>query len=647
VIFQDKQGVIWFGIGGGGLISYNPKDHTSKQFLHDPKDSVSIGLGSITTILEDKSGNIWAGIWTGNGGVHRLDKSTGQFKHYLEGTEVTSLFEDSNGDIQVGTFNGIYIYQKNEDRFISSLDANSEVSTYFIRGLLEDKAKNIWTYSPSSIIKINPQTKETFIYGNRFGISNFSLEPLAFYRNSKGQILLGHNKGFYEFFPEELAVKTNLKIILTDIFINNKPVLPGKESAIQKPVEETDELTLKYDQNNVSFNFAAIDYRSPETIKYFTMLEGYDNNWRAVSGEKSSYYFNLPPDKYVYRIKAYNSGGTMGEKSITIRVNPPWWKTWWAYVIYGLLFIYILYTADQFQKKRIIQKEREKTQAFELAQAKEIEKAYHELRSTQAQLIQSEKMASLGELTAGIAHEIQNPLNFVNNFSEINVELIDEASKAMDADNKNEAKELLSSLRENEEKIRYHGQRADGIVKSMLQHSRTSTGQKEPADINALADEYLRLAYHGLRAKDKSFNAAMETDFDPAIGKVNIIPQDIGRVLLNIYNNAFYAITERKNKAEAGYEPKVIISTKRLLNPQSGILNPPSIEIRVKDNGMGIPQKVIDKIFQPFFTTKPTGQGTGLGLSLSYDIIKAHHGEFKVETKEGEWTEFIIHLPII
>jgi signal transduction histidine kinase len=375
----------------------------------------------------------------------------------------------------------------------------------------------------------------------------------------------------------------------------------------------------------------------PALIKYFTRLEGYDSVWHETGAEKSAYFYNVSPGKYTFRVKAFNSDGLMFEKILSIQIHPPWWKTWWAFVMYGFLFVSLLYVADRIQKKRIIQNEREKAQAFELAQAKEIEKAYHELRSAQAQLIQSEKMASLGELTAGIAHEIQNPLNFVNNFSEINAELIDEVSKAIDTDNKDEAKDLLMSLRENEEKIHYHGQRADGIVKSMLQHSRTSTGIKEPTDINALADEYLRLAYHGLRAKDKSFNAKMETDFDPAIGKVNIIPQDIGRVLLNIYNNAFYAVIERKKIIGDAFEPVVSVVSKKLNN---------QIEIRVKDNGIGIPRKVIDKIFQPFFTTKPAGQGTGLGLSLSYDIVKAHLGEFKVETKEGEWTEFIIHLPL-
>ena len=265
-----------------------------------------------------------------------------------------------------------------------------------------------------------------------------------------------------------------------------------------------------------------------------------------------------------------------------------------------------------------------------------IEQAYDHLKATQQQLIQSEKMASLGELTAGIAHEIQNPLNFVNNFSEVSNELIDEMNNELSKGDMEEARIIAGDIKQNLEKINHHGKRADAIVKGMLQHSRSSNGVKEPTDINALADEYLRLAYHGLRAKDKSFNAAMKTDFDESIGNINIIPQDIGRVILNLINNAFYAVDEKKKSGVNNYEPTVSISTKKTNG---------SVEIKVNDNGNGIPRKVLDKIFQPFFTTKPTGQGTGLGLSLSYDIVKTHGGELKVETKEGEGSVFAITLP--
>ncbi|MDQ4141527.1 MAG: ATP-binding protein [Bacteroidota bacterium] len=274
-------------------------------------------------------------------------------------------------------------------------------------------------------------------------------------------------------------------------------------------------------------------------------------------------------------------------------------------------------------------------------QKEELEQTLKELQAIQAQLIHQEKLASLGELTAGIAHEIQNPLNFVNNFSEVSTELLEELREGplqkLPEPEKQYANEILFDLMQNLNKIAQHGKRADSIVKSMLQHSRASSGEKQLTDINALADEYLRLSYHGLRAKDKFFNAVLKTDFSPALNKIEVVPQDLGRVLLNLYNNAFYAVTEKKKILNGTYEPTISVSTRQ----KDG-----KIEIRVKDNGIGISESVKQRIFQPFFTTKPTGKGTGLGLSLSYDIItKGHGGSIEINTKEGEFSEFILKLP--
>jgi signal transduction histidine kinase len=268
-------------------------------------------------------------------------------------------------------------------------------------------------------------------------------------------------------------------------------------------------------------------------------------------------------------------------------------------------------------------------------QKKNLEQALTELKSTQAQLIQSEKMASLGELTAGIAHEIQNPLNFVNNFSELSGELIEEMNVELNKGDIEEAKAISADIKQNLEKINHHGKRADAIVKGMLQHSQSGSGVKESTDINALADEYLRLAYHGLKAKDNSFNATLKTDFDQTIGNINIIPHDMGRVILNLIANAFYAVNEKSKQGIADYEPTVSVSTKKEGN---------KVLIFVEDNGTGIPEKILNKIFQPFFTSKPTGQGTGLGLSLSYDIVKAHSGDIKVKSEMGSGSTFCISL---
>ncbi|MGO4919120.1 ATP-binding protein [Maribacter spongiicola] len=289
------------------------------------------------------------------------------------------------------------------------------------------------------------------------------------------------------------------------------------------------------------------------------------------------------------------------------------------------------------EKSALITSQNEKLELKVKERTSELNQSLEELKATQSQLIQSEKMASLGELTAGIAHEIQNPLNFVNNFSEVNKELLEELEEEIDNGNYDEVKALAKDVSANEDKIIFHGKRADGIVKGMLQHSRSSTGQKEMTNINILSDEYLRLAYHGLRAKDKTFNATLNTDFDDSIGKLNIVSQDMGRVILNLITNAFYVVKKKKEENPKGYNPTVSVSTEKQDN---------MVLIKVSDNGNGVPKEVLDKIFQPFFTTKPSGEGTGLGLSLSYDIVKAHGGELTVDTKQGEGTTFTITLPM-
>lgn len=260
-----------------------------------------------------------------------------------------------------------------------------------------------------------------------------------------------------------------------------------------------------------------------------------------------------------------------------------------------------------------------------------------DLKATQAQLIQSEKMASLGELTAGIAHEIQNPLNFVNNFSEVSFELLEEMQAEIEKGDLDEARLLIQEIKQNLEKITHHGKRADAIVKGMLQHSKTGSGKKENTDINALCEEYLRLSFHGVRSKDKNFNSQLKTEFDESIEKINVIPQDIGRVIMNLLTNAFYAVNEKSKLQEENYKASVTISTKKRNE---------WIEISVADNGNGISEEIVEKIFQPFFTTKPTGQGTGLGLSLSYDIIKVHGGRINVQSQSGEGSIFTISLPV-
>lgn len=348
-------------------------------------------------------------------------------------------------------------------------------------------------------------------------------------------------------------------------------------------------------------------------LKYLTISKKVGDSLQEDKNEKLLQFQNQNFDEQIRLEKAAQESVIARNKTRTIALT----------IVLGLLSLLALFFYRTNRQKQKTNKALESTLA--------------NLKSTQSQLIQSEKMASLGELTAGIAHEIQNPLNFVNNFSEVSKELIDEIDEEIENGDMKEVKAILNDVKQNLKKINHHGKRADAIVKGMLQHSRKSSAQKEPTDINKLADEYLRLAYHGLRAKDKSFNATLETDFDTTIGMIPVIPQDMGRVILNLITNAFYATNERKKASkDSEFKPTVLVTTKKLKN---------SIEISVKDNGNGIPKHAMDKIFQPFFTTKPTGEGTGLGLSMSYDIVNAHGGELKVESVENEYTNFIVQLP--
>jgi signal transduction histidine kinase len=431
----------------------------------------------------------------------------------------------------------------------------------------------------------------------------------------------------------------------SSIYLNKTPIGEAECWYSLKDIREeekkfvADHFALNYDDTWVGRQM--LDFHLSKEKEVSIVMQGnHRKEWIDYCAQRSpvfqGYYGEVIPERTYHLCKFSN--GAIGAATPGEISSESWDLLRRAAAVFSLAYSRF---KDLTQARYDLQRLKEEKQRAE--------SALTELKATQSQLIQSEKMASLGELTAGIAHEIQNPLNFVNNFSEVSNELIDEMKEEFEKGDKEEAFAIADDIKQNLEKINHHGKRADAIVKGMLQHSRSSSGLKEPTDINALADEYLRLAYHGLRAKDKSFNATMNTDFDASIGNVNVVPQDMGRVILNLITNAFYTITERKNAPrppEGGvtYEPTVWVSTKRLPPPLG--VGGENVEISVRDNGNGIPENVKEKIFQPFFTTKPTGQGTGLGLSLSYDIIKAHGGELKVETEKGVGTTLRINLPL-
>ncbi len=411
---------------------------------------------------------------------------------------------------------------------------------------------------------------------------------------------------------------------------------------LEKSVEVSKEVD---DKNSLASAYDKLSYlddkegNSKHALEYYKLYTIYKDSVENIETSKKFLQAQL---KHDYEIKEANAKAAQAKKDAEVKRARNI-----QYMVIGSLVIIIAAVSVIVFIQHRNNKQKQKANLLLQLQNEKVESTLSELKSTQSQLIQSEKMASLGELTAGIAHEIQNPLNFVNNFSEVNKELLLELKEEISNGNIEEVKLIADDVIDNEEKINHHGKRADAIVKGMLQHSRTGKGQKELTDVNALTDEYLRLSYHGLRAKDKSFNAAIQTHFDETIGKLNLVPQDIGRVLLNLFNNAFYAVHEKKKNlgfinGNEEYAPTVTVSTKSL-NPASGNFE---VLISVTDNGNGISQKVLDKIFQPFFTTKRTGEGTGLGLSITYDIIKAHGGDIKVDTKEGQGSKFTIQLPV-
>ncbi len=656
-LLNDNRGNFWVGTNAGLLFRRSKGEEVFKIY------DINAAAGSNTNvyqvnIVESAKDGLW--LLT-NSGLYFYNYTTDQIERkgfdrnagdVFVSQDINSFHEDGDGITWAGTWQGGLSRYDVKTGNIKTYTLNDGLPSMSIQAIIADEnSQSLWLSTFEGLSRFDIREEKFYNYSIAEGIQSQLFADGSFLKTSKGDFIFGGSNGITLFHPNDLNKKSiPPRVFLTDFKLFNKSVVPGENSILEKPVYETTEVILEHNQNSISLEYIALHYSNPSKNRYSYQLENYDAEWRESITNQVAFYPNLPPGEYVFRVKASNNNGVWNEQgaSLKIIVKKPWWNTAGAYAFYILLFAGMVFGADRYFRHQVVVKERERARTRELEQAKEIEKAYTELKATQSQLIQSEKMASLGELTAGIAHEIQNPLNFVNNFSEINTELIDELKKELArlsdgqaVGSKQSAEEIANDIKSNSEKINHHGKRADAIVKGMLQHSRTSSGQKELTDINALCEEYLRLSYHGLRAKDKSFNAKFETDFDESLPKLNVVPQDIGRVVLNLINNAFYAVNAKSkdastNSAGQGFESTVSISTKNLGD---------KILISVKDNGNGIPESIKEKIFQPFFTTKPTGQGTGLGLSLSYDIVKAHGGELKVETKEGEGSEFLIQLP--
>ena len=644
-IFIENKSYLWLA-GENGLARIDRSTNNFNVWRFNKENEKGISGPTVYSITKDKKNNLWFANYSG---VDRYMSDGNSFRHYLNDYNVAAVLVDAKGILWAGTNIGLFQYDEAKDVFVQFNPAVFSAGIEAVLNILEDNLNNLWVTTSNAIIKINADRERIQLFNADYGVFSLNWNWLNNYKAADGRLFIGGVNGYYMFKPEEINVSSPAPVLnFSQLSVGGKEIFPGDGGVLIAPIWKTEKLNLAYNQNSFSLDFIALNYNSSEAIKYQYQLENFGHGWNNIGTDHKAYFFNVPPGHYILRIRAINSEGTITEKTLSIIILPPWWKTWWAYCLYAFLIGGCIWAYIQY-RSRALRRENQVLEQKVEHRTKQLQESIESLKTTQAQLLQSEKMASLGELTAGIAHEIQNPLNFVNNFSEVNSELIGEMKEELSKGNIEEAKTIANDIDENEQKIIFHGKRADAIVKGMLQHSRSSSGVKEPTDINRLCDEYLRLSYHGLRAKDKSFNATLKTDFDESIGNINIIPQDIGRVILNLISNAFYAVDEKKKQTGDGYEPTVSVSTKKIGD---------KVEIKVKDNGNGIQKNILDKIFQPFFTTKPTGQGTGLGLSLSYDIVKAHGGELlvesrgKVETKEGDGlpagqagSTFTIQLP--
>ncbi|WP_080240063.1 sensor histidine kinase [Spirosoma rigui] len=635
-ISRDPTGRLWIG-SEGGIAAFDPITHHYTYYKHDPADRTGLPDRFVYTLLASHSGDVWVAI---NGrGISRLNPRTGHFTHYTAGpragqltnNEVLTFFEDKAGILWVGTNQGGLNRLDPRTGLFSAVTTRQGLPSNRVVGIGSDASGNLWLSTNRGLCRYEPRTHKVRTYDVNDGLpSNDFMENAVF--QQQHELLFGSRNGL-------VRVQTNhvredqrpFQIHITEFRVLDKSrPLPGQG------------VELRYDENFISFEFSALTYELPALSRYMYRLEGVDPNWVMSGTRRFASYTDLPPGDYQFTVNATNNEGLWNKRGRSVRVliRPPWWATGWAYGAYGLGALAGLVAFDRFRRRRIQHRERERAKERELAQAREIERAYHKLQQTQAQLIQKEKMASLGELTAGIAHEIQNPLNFVNNFSELSGELLTELEDEQSRAERNpelEA-ELLLSLKQNFQKIVYHGKRASSIVKGMLEHSRLSAGTRQAVDLNTMVSEYVSISYHGFRARQKNFNCLLQTELDPALGLVNVVPQDLSRVLLNLFTNAFYAVCAKQDHAQADYQPCVTVLTHRLTD---------CTEIVVRDNGIGIPDAIIQKIFQPFFTTKPPGQGTGLGLSISYDIIcQGHNGTLTVASQAGQFTEFTIQLPV-
>ncbi|MDX1530637.1 MAG: two-component regulator propeller domain-containing protein, partial [Rhodothermales bacterium] len=689
-LHEARDGALWIGTLGDGVRRFDPATGALEVYRTPPRGE-SWAEEEVVDFVEAGDGTLWFATTRALVRVER-DSGGATFEAIpvpspseVDPLAVTDLHEDAQGRFLVGTTKGLLVFDRSTAEFRplpsgeGPLAAGAAIAT-----LIEDAAGRLWisTFEGPAVnpvggdlLRHDPAARTTLTFDVDDGLPSIGFLRSNAARAADGTLYFGGIPGFVAVDPAAVEREPVPQAILTDVVVRGTPAAIGPGAPLERAAPLADAIRLEHDQNDFEIAYVAPYYRAPDEVHYEHRLEPHDRDWIANGTARTARYSRVPPGDYVVRVRASNRYGVWdeGATAVAVTIAPPWWQTWWAYGLYGLTALVGLVAVDRYRRRQVVARERARAerereaallrekeliaeaaqsradylqaenrrQTLELERKREVERAYAELkashaqlRQTQARLVQAEKLASLGRLSAGIAHEIKNPLNFVNNFAALSVELADELAAESDPD---ERAALLDELRTMTAKIEEHGRRADAIVSGMMAHARSAPGERSRVDLNALVGEHVDLAQQGRKSKETA--AVVERDFGADVGAVEAVPQEIGRVVLNLVDNAMAAVEERARKADdPAYTPTVRVTTRRTAD---------AIEVRVSDNGTGIPEAVRGRIFEPFFTTKPTGEGTGLGLSLSYEIVvDGYGGSLTLEDGEEGGAVFVMALPL-